>query len=306
MSENVFTVNSLDGWRLSVAYHAPALGIAPRGALWMGHAMMANRRSLDRPEGQGLASTLAAAGFHVYNADMRGHGESGPLASESGRWSYDDIVLRDIPAMNHWVKERHPEQPLVVVGHSLVGHGTLASLGQMEQPVDAVVSLASNAWVRELERSQLRWMRKRAALVPFIGISRTFGYFPARRLKVGSEDEARAYVEQFEQWASSGRWGSADGTRDYLAGLARVTQPVLAVSGAADTLLCPTRDCRAFHARLRNAPVTYWEVSRHSRFGYDANHMSLVTSKRGARLWQEIARWISETLAARSAARTEP
>lgn len=302
MSET-FTVEALDGWRLAVDYHPPEPGVPTRGALWMGHAMMANRRSLDRPEGEGLASTLAAAGYHVYKADLRGHGESGPLAAESGRWRYDDIVLQDIPALSAWVKKRHPDLPLVVVGHSLVGHGTLASLGQVTgQPVDAVVSIASNAWVRPLERSRLRWIKKRAALVPFVGLSRVYGYFPARRFKLGSEDEARAYVEQFAQWARTGRWGSADGIRDYLAGLGAVTQPVLAISGAGDTLLCPPRDCRAFHARLKNAPVTYWEVSRSSRFGYDANHMSLVTNSKCAPLWREIARWMNETLAAGRAA----
>ena len=299
MSPEVPGVPASDGWRLKVAYLPPPPRGPVHGALWAGHAMMANRKSLDRPEGEGLGTTLARCGFHVYLADMRGHGESGPRAEEGGRWSYDDIVLKDIPAITRFVKNRHPELPLAVVGHSLVGHGTLAALGQMEGlPIDAVVSIASNTWVRAFEPSRLQWMKKRAVLSLFTGLARRKGYFPAKDYKFGSDNEARRYVEQFGRWARSGRWTSEDGSRDYLAGLARVACPVLSIAGAGDRFMCPPEEARRFHARLTRAPVTEWIVSKDSRFGYDATHMSLVTSRRGKVLWEAMATWLADTLGA--------
>src|SRR5262249_39387231 len=50
----------------------------PRAAAVLAHAMMVNRRTMDRPSGSGLASTLATHGLAVMNIDLRGHGESSP------------------------------------------------------------------------------------------------------------------------------------------------------------------------------------------------------------------------------------
>ena len=71
----------------------PARGRA-RGVAVVLHAMMVDRRSMDRPTGAGLASTLASEGWEVWNADFRGHG-----GSVAAQWSYDDLVLRDVPAL---------------------------------------------------------------------------------------------------------------------------------------------------------------------------------------------------------------
>ena len=64
-------------------------------------------QTLDRPRGGGLASTLAAAGLHVYTSDLRGHGESTPGAAQGGEWNYDDVVNGDIPAIVAWAHARH-------------------------------------------------------------------------------------------------------------------------------------------------------------------------------------------------------
>src|SRR5439155_4099847 len=91
---------------------------------------MANRRSLDRPAGRGLASTLTEAGFVTYALDVRGHGRSGPHPAEGADWTYDDVVFKDLPAAIWFVRSREAGLPLAVVGHSLTAHGVLALLGQ--------------------------------------------------------------------------------------------------------------------------------------------------------------------------------
>ena len=74
--ESELSFESSDGWKLSVLCREPA-GTA-QGVVLLSHAMMANRRSLDRPTGRGLASTLNLRGFVTYALDVRGHGRSGP------------------------------------------------------------------------------------------------------------------------------------------------------------------------------------------------------------------------------------
>jgi predicted alpha/beta hydrolase len=330
--EAIFRVETSDGWRLEVervgapagAHHArgaaatgeagapatvaaahPAAASAAtvaaaeatpaRAACIVGHAMMTNRRSLDRPRGAGLASTLAARGLAVYTFDCRGHGGSRDGAPRRS-WTYDDVVLRDVPAVVAAVRARHPRLPLVVVGHSLVAHATLAWLGVVPgAAVHAVVALAAGVWIRRLEPDALAWLGKRATLEAWRAASVPLGYFPARRLGLGSEDVPRAYIEQFLGWARTDRWTAADGG-DYLRGLARVRAPVLAIAGAADRFMCRPAAGRAFADQLTGAPVTFRVVERGELPGLRPDHMGLVTARAAAPLWGELAAWIERTV----------
>ncbi|MFT7624937.1 MAG: putative alpha/beta hydrolase, partial [Myxococcota bacterium] len=85
----------------------------------VGHAMFCNARTLDRPEGQGLGTTLAHAGFETLLLDFRGHGASAPLLGPDVDASYDDYILRDIPAAVAAARAAFPNLPLALMGHSL-------------------------------------------------------------------------------------------------------------------------------------------------------------------------------------------
>ena len=277
---------AVDGWSLAVQSYAPPG--APVVVVVAGHAMMCDQRTLDRPRGAGLASVLAAAGLQVYGFDVRGHGQSGPRPAEGGRYSYEDIVEGDVPAMVGWARGRHPDLPLAVVGHSLVGHASLLWLGQNpEAPVDAVLGFAPNLWTRSLEPGAAEWARKRATTEVWAAVTRAFGYFPARRLGQGTDDEALDYVLDFVRYARSpGIFRRGDGA-DYLAGLAQVRPPVLAFVGSRDDHFCRPESCRRF---LEPIP-------RHTLRVVDgADHMSLVVSERFREVWETGARWLVERL----------
>ena len=81
--------------------------------------MMVDRRTMDRPKGLGLASVLVAHGFAVLNMDFRGHGESVLRTRRS--FSFDDIVRNDVPALVFALRDRFPDLPRFLVGHSLGG-----------------------------------------------------------------------------------------------------------------------------------------------------------------------------------------
>ena len=267
------------GWRLAAQRFVPAG--PPCGVVMLGHAMMCDRRTLDRPKGEGLASTLAAHGLLVYTVDSRGHGESGPHAAEGGRWTYADIVEGDVPALIRFARSRHPELPLALAGHSLVGHAALYWLGLTPTaPVSAVLTFAAGTWLPRFEPSRARWALKRAALVGWRAAS-SLGYFPAKRLGLGTEDESGDYVADFGRWAREGtvRWRG----RDYVDGLARVRPPVLGWVGDRDRLLCHPQAAAAFMAAL----------PRHElRVVPGADHMSLVLDPRFRPQWDQAARWL--------------
>ena len=67
-------IQAADGWELELEVEE-ATG-APVAVAVLGHAMMVDRRSMDRPAGEGFASTLREAGIRVIRFDVRGHGGS--------------------------------------------------------------------------------------------------------------------------------------------------------------------------------------------------------------------------------------
>lgn len=279
-----------DGWTLAV-YPREAQG-RPRGVVCLGHAMMVDHRTLDR-RGEGLAAALSAAGFHALMLDVHGHGRSGPRPEAGGDWRYDDIIRRDLPALAALARARYPGLPVAGLGHSLTAHAGLAALGLGALQLDAFVSIAANTWIRPFASSRFDWLRKRATSEVFRAVTAVFGRFPARALRMGTDDVSLCYVRQSTAWARSGVWSSEDGAIDYHPGLARLSLPVLAVHGAGDTLLSSPTSSRLFHAPIPT--VEHMDVSRQS-FGYDADHMSLVTRPEGRPVWEAIAKWLDARL----------
>jgi predicted alpha/beta hydrolase len=277
-------ITCADGWRLRGELVLPA---SPRAVAIVGHAMMVDRRTLDRPRGRGLVSALAEAGVAVIWPDLRGHGNSGPRPDEGGRWRYDDLVEHDVPALLDLARSRLPGLRVALVGHSLFGHVALAHLARHEAPeVASLVLLACNVANPTWRARPWQWRKKRALLAVMQLSALLFGYVPARRLGVGSDDEPAELAQVFSDWARRAEWRAEDGFSYYDA-LPELRVPVHAFVGSADRLLAPPCEVRALLARLPGATVR--EVGRRSGLAFDPGHMALVLDERARPVWQEIA-----------------
>lgn len=286
-------MRTADGWDLAVTVH-PAVGEAPRSVCVLLHAMMVDATSLDRPPGRGLASVLAEAGHEVWRTDLRGHGKSRPRPKEGGRWTYDDLVRGDLPALVSAAGE--VGAPVVVVGHSLGAHVATAAAAD-GVPIDALVLLAGNVWMPSLEPSRrLRW-EKAATLAVFEAIARTAGRFPSKRLRYGRADEATDYVRDLCRFWWNDRFAAGDGT-DWREGLGRYRGRVLSVAGAADRILARPESVRRFCAAFPPGAVEEWVAGR-GTFGldFDPNHAEVACDPRSGGLWQQIGGWITRAVA---------
>ena len=106
---------------------------------------------------------------------------------------------------------------------------------------------------------------------------RRVGRFPARALRIGSDDESRAYFEDFERYARTGRWTSAAAS-DYLASLANVRVPVLQVVSEGDRIECVPESGARFVARCGGRHEVV-RVARADDGGPPPDHMGMVTER---------------------------
>jgi predicted alpha/beta hydrolase len=283
-------IRTSDGWALRADVHAPRE--KPVGVAVLSHAMMARRSEFERPATGGVAAMLVECGWRVVAFDFRGHGDSGPSAGQGGSYSYDDLVLRDVPAVAAFARSRAPRaKPLVLVGHSLGGHVGLAAQGLGLVAFDAIACVGANVWLRELEVSAARWIAKRVALAAMVAVCRRVGRFPARLLRLGSDDESRMYVEDFDRFARTGAWTSRDGTRDYMTALGNVRIPVLQMVSDGDRLECVPESGARFVAHCAGARE-FIRVARADDGGPAPDHMGLVTSGRARSAWSRVEAWM--------------
>lgn len=295
MRERRHELTTTDGARLDVleltpGSDAPAIVIA-------GHAMMVDRRTFyrpDRPDRPSLAGTLVTAGLRVLIPDLRGHGASGPLAGEGADWSYDDLV-RDVGAYVALARALAPDRPVVLLGHSLFGHLSLAWLGlQPDAPVAAVVLLGVNIWNRRWEPNVLHAWAQRGTMALAQLVTSLRGHAPVRALRLGTADEARRYWSEMARWVARDTWSARDGA-DYHRNLARIRRPVLHVVSDGDTFAARPAQALRFSAPLAGVRevVHLGRGCPHPALaGLAPGHMGFVTDPACEPLWAHVAEWI--------------
>lgn len=286
-------IRASDGWRLSVLDLEPE---APaRGVVVAGHAMMVDRRTLYRRDRPCLAQTLVDAGLRVLLPDLRGHGESGPDPAHGGDWSYDQLV-EDTAVYLDLARRLAPGLPRATLGHSLFGHSTLAFLGTpaatREIAPVAHIALGADFWLRDTEDRWLVWQAKAAVMRLLAGCGGALGSFPARRLGIGSADEACSYLADFGRCVRAGVWEAGDG-HDYRASLRGIDIPVLLVVSERDQLASP-RTARRLWSPLSRLHV--WHLGRPPFADLCPAHMAAVTDPASAPLWRAIATWLQDQL----------
>ena len=104
--------------------HEPATGEA-KGAVHILHGLADHSERYGR-----FAGELAAAGFHVYAHDQRGHGFTRATGAPRGVFDSGgrgpELVIEDIVSVQDRIAEAHPGLPLFLFGHSMGGTFALA------------------------------------------------------------------------------------------------------------------------------------------------------------------------------------
>jgi predicted alpha/beta hydrolase len=282
----VITLTTTSGVALAVEVREPEHA---RGTAILLHSSMASRRIWTAPSG-GFAAVLAEHGVRTVALDFRGHGESGTPASRGGRWNFDDLAREDLPALCRAARERWPRDRLTLVGHSLGGQVALAAASTGLCDADRIVVLATNVWLPGEEPNEFLRARKASVVHVTRALTRARGFFPARALRVGSDDEAASYMEGWSHNWDRNEWMSDDLSVDYRAAMAHLRLPLLSIASLGDRFLCTPQAAFRFVRLASNASVRFALIRRSDDDGRPApDHMAIVTSRSAMSSWHDIA-----------------
>ncbi len=258
------------------------------GTAVLAHAMFARRSEFDRA---GFAEAFSSRGWRTIAFDFRGHGDSD---GKDAQYTYDDLALRDLPAVVAAARARSRKRPVVVVGHSLGGHVALASQGAGASRADAIVGIGSNLWLPQLEPSVAARLTKRAMMLSAERITERVGRYPARALRGGSDDACASYMFDLVRFTLTDAWRSRDGSIDYLQALARIDVPVYAIGSEGDRILARPACVRAMHARVPGAQVDM--ITRADDGSAPPGHMELVTTTAAQSSWLRAEAFLRQRL----------
>ncbi|WP_067822021.1 alpha/beta hydrolase family protein [Nocardia inohanensis] len=203
-----------------------------------------------------LAKSLHAAGFSTATVDLRAQGESTPPLGQARNYGYRQMLEADLPAILDALRERFPQAPLYLVGHSLGGQLSLLYSAANPGRVSGIITIATGVvYWRAFDIS--RW----ASVLygsQYVGVvSRLRGVWPGGRIMGGPM--AGGVMADWSWHALTGRYRPAGSKLNYDRLLAESATPTLMVSFEGDPL-GPKSTVDHLAGRLRTARPARWHV----------------------------------------------
>lgn len=104
-------IKAKDGYELSARLFESE---SPKAVIKFIHGMEEHKERYDA-----FASFLQTNGYTILTSDMRGHGENAPLLSHIADKNGHKLLIEDEQVMIEFLKEKYPDQPLYLFGHSM-------------------------------------------------------------------------------------------------------------------------------------------------------------------------------------------
>ena len=238
-----------------------------------------------------FARNLAQAGWHTVTADLRGIGESSARVKEGARFGYREMLEQDWTTNLEAVRQRFPDMPIYLVGHSLGGQLNALYAGLHPEHIAGLIfvscgSVYFRGWqfpasLKILTMSQI--MR---------GITEVLGYLPGKKIGFGGT-EAKGVIRDWAHLARTGQFRVAGSTLDYEQAMQSFGKPLLALSFSDDDF-APHASTRNLLQKLPAAPATHLQLQP-SDLGLAAvGHYGWV--KHNQALVERISAWLAKQI----------
>jgi predicted alpha/beta hydrolase len=251
----------------------------------------ANRHFWLSSKGKGFSVYLRDAGYECWIYEWREHGQAKHRGLQRERASFDTLIEYDVGAVLSYVFEQAKQERPFWIGHSAGGtmiYGHLSLYPDTQRWLRGIISLGTQTthFVHSLSARLRLWLA--------FPLTHMLGYFPARALGLGPEDELGGLIREWARWNLRGAWKSLTGV-DYMAGLKQVRLPVLALAGGGDVQLAPEAGCRVLFNALGTNNKAFRLLSQGNGHRVDYDHNALVISDAAqAEVWPMIRAWLDE------------
>jgi predicted alpha/beta hydrolase len=272
-------------------------GIVLNGHLWLAAGGAASSVIINPATGvlaryyHYYADFLARHGFGVLTYDYRGIGLSRPETLRGCRFRWRDWGELDFDAALRFMNERHPGQPLQVVGHSIGGY--LPGLSPNAARIDRMLTVgAQYAYWRDYasgHRARLFW--RWHVVMPVL--TALYGYFPGKRLGWLEDLPAGVANEWSFRRARMEMTHSRQDREEVLRRFAAVTAPILAVAVSDDEIgtVAAIRRTLAYYSSAERTEV----VLEPSFYGLQSiGHFSLFHARHRDGFWQDTLHWLKD------------
>jgi alpha-beta hydrolase superfamily lysophospholipase len=270
-----------------------AKNLSDRGAVLFLHGSIENGRIFYSEKGRGLAAFLAQQGYHCYVADLRGRGKSEPVVgrgADHGQW---ESVVEDIPAIHQFVCQRHG-QGVHWIAHSWGGTLGSATLVRFPELRSTVRSLTMFGVKRQITVRSAEYYFKIAFIWQAVAkLSHwLWGYFPAKRLGFGADNEPWGSVWQVSHWIKNSRWQDPIDGFDYSAALQAQQEQLAAqpdsnyhwprswfIAGASDKVLAHVKDVQLLMDELQGADMRLTLLAKANGYRHDYGHIDMLVHR---------------------------
>jgi len=256
----------------------------PNGqAILLIHGAIENSRIFYNEKGKGLAPYLAQMGYDVFVTDLRGKGKSSPSAS-SGKLTGGqfEVITKDIPALINKINELKNKPVIHLMAHSWGGvliASWLARFSKINNNIKSVTFFASKRkiYVHHFKR----WFM---VDIMWTGVgsiaTKLLGYLPAKKWRMGADDEPGLFYFQCNKWVYSNKWvDSVDGFNYLTAFKNTQFPPIYSLTGVADHSLGNTICVNKMLGEINGENATH--VNLGIKYGNKNNygHIDILTHK---------------------------
>jgi len=274
--------------------HLKRFHINPDGEpVFLLHGSVEDGRIYYSKSGKGLAPFLARQGYDVFIPDISGKGKSTPKISKKSTQGLTEIITEELPTFLNKIKEFKGEMPQYWIGHSWGGTLQYAYLLRFPNKVKvkSMVHFGVKRRITAFTWNKLYMINFGWYLLGGI-MTKIYGYTPITKLGFGSEDEARNYFYQTNQWFRKKRWVDADGF-DYSAQIENTNlPPSLFLNGIKDDALGSKKDSLLFmkELRLKNSEQKDLSIKLGNLQDYDHNNI-LVSKNSEKDVFPLVVKW---------------
>ncbi len=169
------------------------------------HGAIENSRIFFSTSGKGLAPWLAQQGYDVYAFDLPGKGKSTPSASSRIDYSQTQFITEDFAKLIAAIRKINQSDTLYLGAHSWGGVLIAAALAR--NPIDAEAMVFFGSKRRIAHQNLRRWL-----MVDLVwnaastAVTKTLGYLPAKKMRMGSDNEPATFYRQMNHWVYSKNW----------------------------------------------------------------------------------------------------